>query len=304
MSADDGGAASGTRAGFVALLGWTNVGKSSLLNRLVGTRLAAVADASQTTRRPITGVRTLSGRGQLVFVDTPGLHRPRYKMNRSMVAAAQRAARDVDLALFVIDAARGPGQGDRSVAQLLKRNGVATLAVLNKIDLVRPKTRLLPMMRMVAEDWELPDVIPVSALTGEGCDNLLERLLAMVPEGPAPFPEDFLTDQPEQDLAAEWIREKLVAFTRQELPHATAVVIEGWQVRDDGLLELQATVFVERESQKKIVIGRKGELLKRVGTAAREELERSLGRRVFLSVRVKVRPDWRNDDRILRRLGL
>lgn len=304
MTVDDPRGIAGTRAGFVALFGWTNVGKSSLLNRLVGKRLAAVADASQTTRRRITGVKTLSGRGQLVFVDTPGLHRPRYKMNRGMVATARRAVRDVDLALFVVDAARGPGEGDREVARLLREGQVDALAVLNKIDLVRPKSRLLPMMQTVSEEWGFSEVIPVSALTGEGCDELVERLLARVPEGPPPFPEDFLTDQPEQELAAEWIREKLVAATREELPHATAVVIEGWAIRDDGLLELDAAVFVDKESQKKIVIGKGGDMLKRIGTAARLDLEQTLGRRVFLSVRVKVRPDWRNDERVLRQLGL
>jgi len=176
--------------------------------------------------------------------------------------------------------------------------------LLNKVDRVAPKTRLLPLIERGVEEWGFEEVIPVSGLTGDGCDRLLERLWALLPVGPAPYPDDYLTDQPERVIAAEWIREKLLREVRQELPHASAVLVERWNERDDGLLEIEATVLVDRESQRRIVIGAGGELLKRVGTAAREELEPFLGRRIYLRLWVRVRQDWRNDEGVLHRLGL
>jgi GTP-binding protein Era len=292
------------RSGYVALLGWTNVGKSTLLNRLVGAKLAAVADAAQTTRHRITGVLTLSGRGQLVFVDTPGLHRPRHEMNRAMVQTARQTAAGVDLAALVVDAARGIGPGDTEAAEWLRRAGARCIGVLNKIDLVRPKSKLLPMMETMVSTWGFGAALPVSARTGEGCAELIDELFAELPLAPPLFPEDVLTDQPERVLAAEWVREKLLAETWQELPHATTVLVERWTEREDGLLEIDATILVERESQKKIVVGHGGKLLKRVGTAARLDLERFLERRVHLSLWVRVRRDWRDDERFLREIGL
>jgi GTP-binding protein Era len=291
------------RSGFVGLLGWTNVGKSTLLNRLVGVKLAAVSDVSQTTRNRIMGVLNLSGRGQIIFIDTPGLHKPQYKMNRAMVELSRRAVSSVDLAVLVLDAARGIGPGDEECAGLLERGDAHVLAVLNKIDLLPRKSLLLPLMQKV-EGWGFEAAVPVSALTGEGCPELVDHMLSLLPEGPPSLPEDTLTDQPERALAAEWIREKLLAEVRQELPHATAVMVERWHERQDGLLEIEAVVLVERESQKGIVIGKNGALLKRVGTAARRELEQFFGGRVFLRLWAAVKKDWRNDDRVLKRLGL
>jgi GTP-binding protein Era len=292
------------RSGFVALLGWTNVGKSTLLNRLVGEKLAAVADVSQTTRNRIMGACNVPGRGQIIFIDTPGLHHPRYRMNRAMVEVARQAVKGVDTVVLVIDAARGIGDGDREAAALLRGGEVHCLVALNKIDLVSRKSDLLPMMQMVVEEWGFAGAVPISALTGEGCDSFLDELLASLPEGRPAYPEEFLTDQPERVLAAEWIREKLLAEVRQELPHATAVVVERWDEREDGLLAIEAVILVERDSQKGIVIGRGGELLKRVGSAARLELENFLGRRIYLRLWASVKRDWRNSDHILRRLGL
>jgi GTP-binding protein Era len=285
-------------------VGWTNVGKSTLLNRLVGTRIAAVGHAAQTTRQRITAVLHVAERGQIAFVDTPGLHHPRHEMNRAMVEMARRTVHGVDLALMMADASRGLGEGDRQAAEMLAGARVQRLMVLNKIDRVSAKSDLLPMMRRAVDDWGFAEALPISALTGEGCDALVERVLARLPQGPPLYPEDFLTDQTQRSIVAECIREKLLGLTRQELPHATAVLIERWGERADGLLEVRATILVDRESQKGIVIGRGGELLKRVGGEARRELEAILERRIFLELWVKLRKDWRNDERTLRELGL
>ena len=292
------------RAGTVTLVGWTNVGKSTLLNRLVGHKIAAVADVAQTTRNRITGVRNVARQGQIVFVDTPGQHHPRHKMNRQMVRQAQQSVHGVDLVLLMVDAQRGIGPGDRDAAELLRNADVNRMMVLNKIDQVRPKSKLLPLMQSAVAEWAFREVLPVSALTGDGCDLLLQRVLAQLPEGPPLYPDDYLTDQSERKLAAEHIREKLLELVSHELPHATAVLTEAWRIRPDGLVEIEATIFVDRESQKQIVIGRGGQLLKQVGTEARRELEVFLKRRVFVRLWVKVRKNWRDDERALRELGL
>ncbi len=289
------------RAGTAALVGWTNVGKSSLLNRLVGEKLAAVANFAQTTRHSIIGVRTLADRGQIVFVDTPGLHRPRHALNRGMVRRTRGSLREVDLAVVVLDASTGIGRGD--VEAIRAVGDRSRLAVLNKVDLLRPRSELLPRMQRLAE-LGFDEVVPVSAKTGEGTDLLIDRILARLPPGRAPFPDDYLTDQTERELAAEWIREELLRHVRQELPHATAVAVRSWQVREDGLVEIDADIFVERESQRPIVVGRGGAVLKQVGQAARLELERMLEQRVYLRLWVRVREAWRDDDRVLGELGL
>ena len=292
------------KAGHVAIAGWTNVGKSTLLNRLVGEKIAAVAAVPQTTRHRITGVLTLPGRGQIVFVDTPGFHHPRERMNRAMVDAAREALSSVDLALLVVDAEHGEGRGDGEAAARVREAGVPALAVLNKIDRVAPKSRLLPLMTTAVERWGMKEAIPVSAGTGDGCDVLIERILAYLPESEPLFPEDFLTDQPERVLAAEWVREKILHHTRQEVPHAVAVQVTRWHERADGLVEIEATILVERDSQKGIVIGRAGSLLKTVGTEARADIEAMLERKVFLTLRVEVQGDWRNDPRTIAELGI
>jgi GTP-binding protein Era len=292
------------KAGQVAIVGWTNVGKSTLLNRLVGEKLAAVADVPQTTRHRIIGVRPVPGRGQVVFVDTPGFHRPRERMNRAMVESAKSALETVDLVLLVIDAAAGAGRGDAEVAKAVAACGVPSLAALNKVDRVEPKSKLLPLMKTVVDEWKISEAIPIAASTGSGCDLLLDRILDRLPEGPPLFDDDTLTAEPQRVLAAEWVREKILRQTREEIPHAVAVLVKRWLEREDGVVEIEAAIFVERDSQKGIVIGAGGALLKKVGTEARADIEAMLERKVFLVLRVEVRPDWRNDPRALGELGI
>ena len=292
------------RAGRVAIVGWTNVGKSTLLNRLVGEKLAAVADVPQTTRHRIVGVLPVVGRGQIVFVDTPGFHRARERMNRALVESARGALASVDLALLVIDAFKGAGRGDADVARAIAAAGVPAIGVLNKIDRVTPKAKLLPLMKTVIDGWGLAEVLPVSSTTGEGRELLIERIFHRLPVGPPLFEDDVLTDQPERALAAEWVREKILHHTQEEIPHAAAVLVRRWLEREDGLVEIEAAIFVERESQKGIVIGAGGALLKRVGTEARADIETLLHRKVFLVLRVEVRPGWRNDPRSLGEFGI
>lgn len=291
------------RSGSVALVGWTNVGKSTLLNRLVGDRIAAVADVAQTTRNRIIGVANVDG-AQIAFLDTPGMHRPHHAMNRRMVELVRRTAEDADAIVQLVDAGRGAGAGDAEVAQLLRTLGRPWIVALNKVDQVRPKSRLLPMLEGIAAEWDPRQLVPISALDGDGVPQLIKVLVDLLPEGMPAYPDDYLTDQTERSLVAERVREKLLHATHEELPHATAVLVERWHEREDGLLEVDVTILVDRESQKPIVIGREGQLLKRVGSEARAELEEFLGRRLFLRLWVRVRRDWRNDANTLRELGL
>jgi GTP-binding protein Era len=291
------------KAGFVSLVGRPNAGKSTLLNRLVGTKVAIVSDKPQTTRTRIVGARTTPA-GQIVFVDTPGIHRPLHRMNVRMVDLAVESIADVDVITLVVDASVPSGAGDRFVLGLLeKRSGPAVLA-LNKIDLVA-KPALLPRIDWYRQQLEFAAVVPVSALTGDGVDVLETALLAELPEGEPLYPDDFLTDQPERTLAAEIVREKLLHHTRDELPFSTAVVVDRFVEPDErGLLRLYCSILVEHDSQKAIVIGRRGELIKRIGTEARQELEAFFATRVYLDLHVKVKADWRDDERLLHDLGL
>jgi GTP-binding protein Era len=221
-----------------------------------------------------------------------------------MVQITRDTPKGIDVALLLVDASKGVGPGDREAAKMLKEAGTPTILLLNKIDLIRPKSRLLPMIAAAVEDLGFDEVVPISAKSGDGCEQLVELVVERLPEGPPDYDDDFLTDQSQRTLAAEWIREKLLALTRQELPHATAVMVESWKERDDGLIEVHATIVVDRDSQKKIVIGRQGSLLKQVGTQARLELEAFLDQRIHLALWVRVRKDWRDDNTILQSLEL
>ncbi len=290
-----------SRAGFVAVLGRPNVGKSTFVNRLVGQKVSIVSDKPQTTRNRILAVVNRPG-GQLVLFDTPGIHKPLHRMNQRMVETAVRSLEQVDAALWIVDVKQGYGPGDRYVSDLLKRSGKPLVLGLNKIDAV-PKPRILPLIDTYRRMLAFEDIVPLSALSGENVELVGERLLALLPEGPPLFPEEYLTDLPERFFVAEIVREKVVQFTRDEIPYTTGVVIESFE-EGEALVRIEATIFVERGGHKGILIGSKGEMLKRIGSAARHEIEAFLGTKLFLGLFVKVRPNWREDPQLLEQMGL
>jgi GTP-binding protein Era len=284
------------RAGFASLIGRPNAGKSTLLNRIIGTKVAIVSDKPQTTRNRIVAVKNHPD-GQIVFVDTPGIHRPLHRLNVRMVDAAVDTIREVDVVALVFDASTRPGHGDDYVAGLLKDVKTPIILVLNKVDLIA-KPRLLPLIERVQKWHPFAAIVPVSAVSGDGVDALERELLSHLPESDPIYPADFLTDQPERAIVAEAVREKVLQHTRAELPFSTAVIVDQFDESDrENILRLYCTIFVEQESQKAIVIGRGGEMIKRIGTEARHDLERFFETRVFLDLRVKVNADWRDDDR-------
>jgi GTP-binding protein Era len=291
------------RSGYASLIGRPNAGKSTLLNRMIGTKVAIVSDKPQTTRNRIVAVKNYDD-GQIVFVDTPGIHRPLHRLNVRMVDAAVDTLREVDVVTLVFDASTKPGHGDEYVSNLLRDVKTPVVLALNKIDLVA-KAKLLPLIETASKWHDFAAIVPVSAATGDGVDRLEQVLLERMPEGDPLYPEDFLTDQPERVLVAETVREKLLHHTRAELPFSTAVIVDQFDEEERGrILRLYCTIFVEQESQKPIVIGRGGEMIKRIGTEAREELERFFDTKVFLDLRVKVNPDWRNNERALDEIGV
>ena len=291
------------RTGYASLIGRPNAGKSTLLNRIIGEKIAIVSDKPQTTRNRILAVKTYVN-GQIAFVDTPGIHRPLHRLNVRMVDAAVDTLREVDVVVLVFDASTKPGHGDEYVSNLLKDLKTPAVLVLNKIDLIS-KSRLLPLMEQVRRWHDFAAIVPVSATTGDGVEHLEGILLEQMPEGEPGFPADYLTDQPERALVAETVREKVLQHTHAELPFSTAVVVDEFdEAERDRLLRLYCTIFVETESQKPIVIGRGGEMIKRIGTEARHDLEKFFATRVFLDLRVKVNPDWRDNDRVLDDIGV
>lgn len=293
------------KAGFVSLIGRPNAGKSTLLNRLVGTKIAIVSDKPQTTRTRILGVRNYD-EGQVVYVDTPGIHKPMHRMNARMVEAAVDAIREVDVLVLVVDATVPSGPGDRFVLRLLGRTSGPAILALNKVDLVADKTALLPRLEWYRQQHEFAEFVPISALDGDHVEALERAILAHLPEGEPLYPDDYLTDQPERRLAAEIVREKLLRHTREELPYTTAVIVDRFEepAEEGGLLNIYCTILVEHASQKPIVVGKGGAMVKRIGTEARKDLEAFFATRVFLDLHVKVKDDWRDNERILDELGL
>jgi GTP-binding protein Era len=292
------------KSGFVALVGRPNAGKSTLLNRFVGEKVAIVSDKPQTTRHRILGVRNTRG-AQIVFVDTPGIHKPLHRMNQRMVDTAVDALRDSDVVVLVVDAVGRPGSGDEFVVDLFERAKVKPIIALNKIDRIN-KPRLLPLIAHYGAVVQARAIVPLSALGGEGVPALEAEIVAALPEGEPLYPDDYLTDQTVRTLAAELVREKVLHHTRDELPYTTAVIIDKFEdpAEPGGLTRIYASILVESESQKPIVIGKGGEMIKRIGTEARQDLERLLDGRVHLDLHVKVRSDWRDNERLLDDMGL
>jgi GTPase len=286
------------KSGFVSLVGRPNAGKSTLLNRLVGTKIAIVSDKPQTTRNRILGVKN-SEQGQVIFVDTPGVHRPLHRLNVRMVDTAMEAMRGVDLVVLVVDVSEKTGGGDKFMAGVVRKLPGPVALVLNKVDLVaRPK--LLPVIEAWSREHTFADIIPLSAGTGENVDRLEHAIWEHLPDGEPLYPSDYLTDQPERFFVSELVREQVLQHTHAELPYSTAVVVDKFDEPDEkGLMRLYCSIIVERESQKAIVVGRAGDMIKRIGTGARHELERFFDARVFLDLHVKVKSEWRNDERLL-----
>jgi GTP-binding protein Era len=281
----------GFHSGFVSILGRPNAGKSTLLNVLVGSKIAIVADKPQTTRTTIQGVVTTPA-AQIVFVDTPGIHKGDSAINKRMMETVRTALADRDLLLFLVDASREFKRADAQAVDLVKKTDTPTVLVLNKIDLLKDKSSLLALLERYRGLHDFAEYIPLSAATGENLDRLREAIVKRLPEGPAYFPPDHMTDQPERFLAAELVREKILLETRQEVPHSVAVLVDQWE-ESPGLIRIFATIYVERDGQKGIVIGAGGAMLKRIGTLAREEMERFFAKKIFLDLHVKVQADWR-----------
>ena len=284
------------RSGFVSIIGRPNAGKSTLLNQLVGEKVAIVTPKPQTTRNRILGMVNVPARkgrpaGQIVFIDTPGVHKPDSSLNKKMMREVHAALESRDAILLIVDAAQRFGPGDRFTLDLVKKAGGTVFLLLNKIDRLE-KARLLPMIAEYSQLHDFREIIPISALKGDGLELLLDRVMAALPEGPRYFPKDQITDQPERFLAAEIVRERVLLETAQEVPYASTVMVERWD-ESPRLTSIAALIYCEREGQKKIIIGRRGEMLKKIGTAARWEIERILGTKVFLELFVKVRPGWR-----------
>jgi GTP-binding protein Era len=279
------------RSGFVSILGRPNAGKSTLLNALVGQKVSIVADKPQTTRTAIQGVMTEPG-AQVVFVDTPGIHKSNSSINKRMMDAVRASLEERDLLLFVVDATKPFDQEDERAVSILRKQNTPCLLVLNKVDAVKAKHALLPLLEEYPKHHEFAEYLPISASTGQALDLLREHVVKRMPEGPEYFPPDHVTDQPARFLAAELIREKILLATRQEVPHATTVAIEKWE-ETPTLVKIYASIIVERDGQKGIVIGQRGAMLKRIGTLAREEMEALFGIRIYLDLHVKVETAWR-----------
>jgi GTP-binding protein Era len=287
------------RSGFVAIIGRPNAGKSTLVNRLVGQKIAIVTAKPQTTRNRIQGIVTRPD-GQIIFIDTPGLHEADSALGRQMMQEVAAALEGIDVLLLMVDASRVPPYADDLLMEKAKRFRGKTILALNKVDRL-PKPKLLPMIEAFAKAFEFAAIVPISALNGAGCDELLDEILRHLPEGEPYFPEDQVTDQPERFLAAEIIREKAIQVMYHEVPYALAVFVEKFE-ETPKLLRIEALMNVERDSQKKILIGHKGEMLKKIGTEARKELESILGTKIYLGLFVKVAPDWRENPQKVREL--
>lgn len=289
------------KSGFVAIIGRPNVGKSTLMNQVIGQKIAIMSDKPQTTRNKIHGVYTTPD-SQVVFLDTPGIHKRQSKLGDYMNQTALGTLGEVEAVLFLVDASEGIGGGDRFIAEQLSKIKTPVMLVMNKIDKIEPPA-LLPLIEEYRKLHDFAEIVPISAKLGSNVDTLLDQIQKYLPPGPQYYPEDQVTDHPEQFVCAELIREKILHMTREEVPHSIAVTIEDMRKEENGTVYISAVIFVERDSQKGIIIGKQGALLKEVGKQARQDIQRLLGSKIFLELWVKVKKDWRNQERVLRDLG-
>ncbi|MBS4176299.1 GTPase Era [Lederbergia citrea] len=281
------------KSGFISIIGRPNVGKSTFLNRVIGQKIAIMSDKPQTTRNKVQGVLT-SDDSQMVFIDTPGIHKPKHKLGDFMMKIAMNTLKEVDLILFMINAEEGFGRGDEFIIEKLKGVTTPVFLVINKIDQVQPD-ELLPLIEQYKEMHTFEEIVPISAIEGNNVDQLLKQIKSQLPEGPQYYPSDQITDHPERFIVSELIREKALHLTREEIPHSIAVLIDKMEHKSNqDLIHVMATIIVERDSQKGIVIGKQGKMLKEIGQRARVDIENLLGSKVFLELWVKVQKDWRN----------
>lgn len=293
----------GYKSGFISIIGRPNVGKSTFLNRVIGQKIAIMSDKPQTTRNKIQGVLSRSD-SQMIFIDTPGIHKPKHKLGEFMIKVSKNTLREVDLIMFMVNAEQPLGKGDEFILELLEGNKTPVFLVINKIDTIHPD-ELIDRINSYKDKYPFAEIVPISALQGNNVDNLLDTIERYLPEGPQYYPEDQVTDHPERFIISELIREKVLQLTREEIPHSVAVVIDKIK-RDEEhehMIRVQATIMVERDSQKGIVIGKRGAMLKEVGIRARKDIEMLLGSKVFLELWVKVQKDWRNKSTHLRDFG-
>ncbi len=290
------------RSGFVSIVGRPNVGKSTLLNHILGEKIAITSDKPQTTRNRILGIHNLKD-AQLLFLDTPGIHRAQGRLNRFMVDQALSACSDVDAVLFLVEATDSLGGGDDFILEVLSRGNVPVVLVINKIDLL-PREKLLPLIAAYAQKFDFREIVPVSALRGEGVEELVGAVRGFLPEGPRYYPEDMITDLPERFIVAEMVREQVLRQTREEVPYGVAVVVEQFSEKPEkNLVVINAVINVERDTHKKIIVGKAGARIRAIGQNARKEMEKFLGVRVFLELFVKVQKNWTDSERLLKEFG-
>lgn len=289
------------KSGFIAIIGRPNVGKSTFMNKVIGQKIAIMSDKPQTTRNKIQGVYTKED-AQMVFIDTPGIHKPKHRLGDFMVKMAENTLNEVDAVLFMIDAKEGYGRGDQYILDRLQHVNRPVYLIINKVDLIHPDD-LFPIIELYKDKCNFEEIIPISAMQGNNIERLLDILKQNLPEGPQYYPEDQVTDHPERFIISELIREKVLQLTREEIPHSIAVVIENIEKRDSNTVFIQAVVITERKTQKGILIGKQGSMLKDIGKKAREDIEALLGTKVYLELWIKVQKDWRNKQSQLRAFG-
>lgn len=289
------------KSGFVAIIGRPNVGKSTFMNKAIGQKIAITSDKSQTTRNKIQGIYTNKDM-QMIFIDTPGIHKPKHQLGDFMVKIAENTLNEVDAVLFMIDAKEGYGKGDQYIIDRLQHVNRPIFLIINKVDLIHPDD-LFPLITQYKDKCDFEEIVPISALEGNNVPHLIQLLEKHLPEGPQYYPEDQVTDHPERFIMEELIREKVLRLTREEIPHSIAVVIENIEDRKSDNMLIQATIYTERDSQKGILIGKRGSMLKTIGKQARKDIEALLGTRIYLELWIKVQKDWRNNPRHLRELG-